>query len=135
VKVWFEWLWAAIKTGFDTLYVVLWDIIDWAWDAAVVAVMWLKVHGYFMVGWYLDWLEDLTPKLLDKMVALAQSAGLEWDKETFFGYMNTVYAVVEGLDWFIPVTFCLTLFVVTLQVVMVIRLVRFIIGWIPTIEG
>jgi len=129
-------MWNLVKGAFQALFDLLWDAVAWilsaGWEYIILPVIewgksWLGILWTWVCVNYGGWLEDLWQ--------VAQDLGFDWDKEGLIDAVDGLVGVYQGVEWFLPVTSCIVLWVNTLIICAHIRLARYVVGWIPMLEG
>ena len=113
----------------------LWEQICGLWD--VVADFFTGIAEWCYEAWitFLEASYELLCELLFTMIQWLISLGFDIDPSKATDTAKTIFEYCKQINWIIPIGTMAQIFFAGLAVRLGIRLVRFIIGWIPTIEG
>ena len=90
----------------------------------------------------LDWISSWFNKLVDGVTkgiiaAIPDEAVEFWNEQLDFGWVDSLglLQVWEIVTFLIPVYAILPVIILTFQVVLAVRVIRWLIGFVPTVEG
>lgn len=82
---------------------------------------------------FFEWVKQLVTETLPNIVfAMLPDGAAEYLQDID---LQALYNITEPITWWIPIWTLITIYLAAYGLAGGIRLVRFIIGWIPTIEG
>lgn len=98
-------------------------------------VDYLKTFFYWMWDWVVTWFQDAFVTIADYFKQLAAANGLEIDPADLTAKIATLSEILQSINQWLPVNAVIGLVVAEWSVRLSIRAVRWIIGFIPTVEG
>lgn len=102
------------------------SIID-LFNLAIDLMVWLfNTVTSWIASFFTEWLPTIIWTLAPEGLA---------DYLTNLVDLATMAAVVEQVTWFLPFWQCMKIYLGAIALVAAVRLVRYVIGWIPTVEG
>ncbi|MFG0249792.1 MAG: hypothetical protein ACF8OB_12970 [Phycisphaeraceae bacterium JB051] len=93
------------------------DFFAWVWD------------------WVVIWFQDAFDVISQWLIDLAESNGIDIDPSSLSNKIDTFAGLLESVNYWLPVKAVFAIFVAEWAVRLSMRAVRWIIGFIPTIEG
>lgn len=112
-----------ITTWFRELYEEAWeDLKKWFWETFAAVLEWFRTQFWAFV----DWMEAYAISLGIDLRAMAQQVKPA---------IETILDLVADFAWILPIYEVTAILTTAYAAKLLIRLVRHIIGWVPTIEG
>lgn len=114
----FSWLWDKVKSGFVYLGETLASMATWVWDVGIkpaLDALW-------------DGLKKLLQLILNALLAVADSLGLNWDKAAMITAWDSLWTMVKDFSWVLPLGTVMGMWLSAFGTVLVIRGVRFVWG-------
>ena len=127
-----DWLLAAVLFIVSAMY----DAVHWM-SAWAIDVLWeaVEVLTDILQVAYDWWLNDILPWLSEVMFRFLDEMGWVEEVEYFWNAIDQTVQITNDVNYILPVYECLGIFAVTFGVISTIRVVRWILGLIPTIGG
>lgn len=98
-------------------------------------VGYLKDFFAWMWDWVIAWFHDAFATIAQYLSDLAAANGLEIDPAQLIERMNTFAALLNTVNYWLPIKAVFGIFAAEWAIRLSMRTVRWIIGFIPTIEG
>jgi hypothetical protein len=95
----------------------------------------LKEFFFWMWDWVINWFYDAFASIAAYFLDLAEVNGLTIDPADLTDKINTLYSLLDTVNQWLPIHAVIGLVTVEWSIRLSIRGVRWIIGFIPTVEG
>ena len=123
----FDWV-ADLRDWMSSKYDAFLTFLNELIDAVLV-----ELAG--MMQSFLEWLKEWALELMAALELRAEQMGIDIDPQAVIDGLSDVGDFVDDIDWIFPVYEMVGIMAAGLGAAAGVRLVRYIIGWIPTVEG